>query len=163
MSKVKVTPELLADLRKKAEAATPGPWKWKKGETSVEHGSPDNDRSVVSFYELEYNENGQEAFEEAEGNAAHIAAANPAVVLALVQEIERLRAVEGELTAAYMVGYQDGKDVHRALLAAAPDLLAALEKAVADYGNPGGPWNVPSEPGAWIEMARNAIEKARDE
>lgn len=43
------------------------------------------------------------------------------------------------------------------LIAAAPDMLAALEKAVADYGRPGGPWNVPSEPGTWIAMARAAI------
>ena len=47
------------------------------------------------------------------------------------------------------------------LIAAAPDLLEALERAVQLYGQPGGPWNVPSEPGAWIEQARAAIAKAR--
>lgn len=36
-------------------------------------------------------------------------------------------------------------------------LIAALEKAVADYGKPGGPWNVPREPGTWIDMAHNAL------
>jgi hypothetical protein len=35
---------------------------------------------------------------------------------------------------------------------------AALEKAVADYGKPGGPWNIPSEPGAWLQMAREALK-----
>lgn len=45
--------------------------------------------------------------------------------------------------------------------AAAPDLYAALDKAVKDYGNPGGPWNVPSEPGTWIQMAKAALKKAR--
>jgi hypothetical protein len=49
------------------------------------------------------------------------------------------------------------------LIAAAPDMYAALEKAVSDYGNNGGPWNVPSEPGTWIEMAQSALSKARGE
>ena len=47
------------------------------------------------------------------------------------------------------------------LIAAAPDLLAALEKAVENYGEPGGPWNVPSDPGGWLDMARQAIRKAK--
>lgn len=36
-------------------------------------------------------------------------------------------------------------------------MRAALEKAVALYGQPGGPWNVPSEPGAWLAMAKEAL------
>ena len=55
----------------------------------------------------------------------------------------------------------DTSDQH--LIEAAPDLYAALEKAVADYGKPGGPWNVPSEPGTWLEMAKAALKKARGE
>ena len=52
-------------------------------------------------------------------------------------------------------------DKHNAsLISAAPDLYDALSKAVADYGKPGGPWNVPSEPGTWIDMAKKALEKA---
>lgn len=47
-----------------------------------------------------------------------------------------------------------------ALIAAAPDLLAALKEAVAAYGTPGGPWNVPSDPGGWISRAQAAIENA---
>lgn len=42
-------------------------------------------------------------------------------------------------------------------------LVEALEKAVEDYGKPGGPWNVPSEPGAWLAMAKVALAKARGE
>jgi len=42
-------------------------------------------------------------------------------------------------------------------------LVKALEKAVADYGKPGGPWNCPKEPGAWLAMARAALQKARGE
>lgn len=49
------------------------------------------------------------------------------------------------------------------LIAAAPDLLTSLEKAVEHYGKPGGPWNVPSEPGTWIADARAAIAKAKGE
>lgn len=49
------------------------------------------------------------------------------------------------------------------LYAAAPDMYEALEAAVSEYGKPGGPWNVPSEPGTWIDKARAALTKARGE
>ena len=49
------------------------------------------------------------------------------------------------------------------LIAAAPELYNALEKAVEDYGKPGGPWNDPSEPGTWLAMAQAALAKARGE
>jgi hypothetical protein len=45
-------------------------------------------------------------------------------------------------------------------IAISPILLKALQKAVADYGKPGGPWNVPSEPGTWLHMAQTAIANA---
>lgn len=47
-----------------------------------------------------------------------------------------------------------------ALIAAAPELLEALQYAVEKYGKEGGPWNVPSDPGGWLERSRAAIEKA---
>lgn len=46
------------------------------------------------------------------------------------------------------------------LIAAAPDLAEALKEAVDCYGKPGGPWNVPSDPGGWLERARAALRKA---
>lgn len=46
------------------------------------------------------------------------------------------------------------------LFVASPDMLDALKDAVELYGKPGGPWNVPSEPGSWIEKARAAIDRA---
>ena len=49
------------------------------------------------------------------------------------------------------------------LIAAAPDMYEALEMAILKYGKPGGPWNVPSEPGTWIDKAKAAIVKARGE
>lgn len=50
-----------------------------------------------------------------------------------------------------------------ALIAAAPDMYEALEMAILEYGKPGGPWNVPTEPGTWIDKAKAAIVKARGE
>jgi hypothetical protein len=44
---------------------------------------------------------------------------------------------------------------------AAHDLLEALEDAISLYGKPGGPWNVPSDPGGWLDRARKAVKKAR--
>ena len=67
---------------------------------------------------------------------------------------------------AHSVNHQDQEETAIAnanLITAAPDLYVALEKAVADYGKPRGPWNVPSEPGTWLEMAKNALKKARGE
>ena len=49
------------------------------------------------------------------------------------------------------------------LIAAAPDMYEALEMAILEYGKPGGPWNVPSKPGSWIDKAKTALKKARGE
>ena len=37
-------------------------------------------------------------------------------------------------------------------------LREALEEAVAMYGKPGGPWNVPGDAGGWLDRARKALE-----
>ena len=39
-------------------------------------------------------------------------------------------------------------------------LRDALEYAIEKYGSPGGPWNVPTDPGGWIDRARSAIAKS---
>jgi len=49
------------------------------------------------------------------------------------------------------------------LTTAAPELLEAFEYAVSKYGQDGGPWNVPSDPGGWLDHARAAIAKAKGE
>ena len=41
------------------------------------------------------------------------------------------------------------------------DLEAVLSETVALYGKPGGPWNIPSDPGGWLERARAVIDAAR--
>lgn len=40
-------------------------------------------------------------------------------------------------------------------------LYDVLEEAVSLYGKPGGPWNVPTDPGSWIAKAKKALKKAR--
>jgi hypothetical protein len=49
------------------------------------------------------------------------------------------------------------------LIAAAPELLEALEYAVSKYGKEGGPWNVPGDAGGWLDRSRKAIAKATGE
>lgn len=41
-------------------------------------------------------------------------------------------------------------------------LREALEEAVAMYGKPGGPWNVPGDAGGWISKARKALEAGNE-
>ncbi len=57
----------------------------------------------------------------------------------------------------------DETEANAYLIAAAPDMYEALEMAILEYGKPGGPWNVPSESGTWIDKAKAAIVKARGE
>lgn len=40
-------------------------------------------------------------------------------------------------------------------------LREALEEAVAMYGKPGGPWNVPGDTGGWLYRARKALEAGK--
>jgi len=78
--------------------------------------------------------------------------------------VDGIPDVDGKCVAnciCHIASTNDDKAANARLIASAPDLLAALEKAVADYGKPGGPWNVPREPGTWIWMAERAIEKAK--
>lgn len=39
-------------------------------------------------------------------------------------------------------------------------LVSSLTEAVSLYGRPGGPWNVPSDPGGWIYRAKEALRRA---
>lgn len=38
---------------------------------------------------------------------------------------------------------------------------AVLAETIAAYGNPGGPWNVPSDPGGWLSRAQEAFAAYR--
>ncbi len=61
----------------------------------------------------------------------------------------------------YLQSFEIAESKSSILISAAPDLLAALEAAISLYGTPGGPWNVPSDPGGWLEQARAAVAKAK--
>ena len=83
---IEITPELLNNLRQKAEAATEGPWN-RQGLASLlryaqKHGGPWNDD--------EYTDCSLPLPEEKD--ADYIAACNPAAILALIARIEELEA-----------------------------------------------------------------------
>lgn len=86
--KIEITPELLADLKARAGKATPGPWV----EFGLESGNGNSSYTVgtekpgLDICRL----NSQLYCKNCLCNAAYIAAASPAVVLALIEEIERL-------------------------------------------------------------------------
>ena len=74
----------------------------------------------------------------------------PFSVVATLDEEGRYGAIEG-----------DNAEANARLIAAAPDLLAVVEEAIERYGKPGGPWNVPTDPGGWMDRAKAAVTKAR--
>ena len=89
-----LTPEVLADLRAKAEKATPGPWPENYVWGAVRHIDRNVDRSLFCD-----DADGAMFSWDRDTDGYYIAAANPATVLALLDEIERLRT---ELTAALL-------------------------------------------------------------
>lgn len=82
----------------------------------------------------------------------------------IIDEIER-RGVKYEGVISSKVGtwpIRLEKQTGTEILKLAIDALTfALQKAVDQYGQPGGPWNVPSEPGTWIAEAKHALEMAK--
>ena len=57
-----------------------------------------------------------------------------------------------------MEDYADGLYMENERLRKANTAMnIALAKAIRDYGQPGGPWNVPGEPGTWLAMAKQAL------
>jgi len=85
MSQIEITPALLNDWRQKAEAATQGPWNRQSLASLLryaqKHDGPWNDDEYIDC-SLPLPK---------EEDAGYIAAASPAVMLALVAEVERLR------------------------------------------------------------------------
>ena len=91
-----------------------------------------------------------------------------------------IRAANGVLVASacWAIGDDRQTIANALLIAAAPDLARenarkdaelatlraecermrkALAYAIEKYGKPGGPWNVPSDPGGWLDLARAAL------
>ena len=88
---IKITPALLADMRKKAESATSGPW-------HIGYGGMDGDDYAVItslFWKNQICELVPRLYKRE--NAVYIATFSPAVVLGMVAEIERLRAENQKL------------------------------------------------------------------
>ena len=94
-----LTPLDLEELKRLAEAATPGPWTCQEGSTSYPECddkdfwaavlSP-NGRDVITLYERYGAKNDDR--KDYDFDAAFIAAANPATVLSLINQIEGMRA-----------------------------------------------------------------------
>jgi hypothetical protein len=57
-------------------------------------------------------------------------------------------------------GYPDIEAARNAakFLISGPLLLEQLQETIEMYGKPGGPWNIPSEPGEWITNARKTLK-----
>lgn len=70
------------------------------------------------------------------------------------------RYLDDESPEQILTKWHIDEDLLWRLKISAPDMYEALKKAIADYGHEGGPWNIPSEAGTWISMARAAIAKA---
>ena len=92
----RVTPEMLAELRRLAEAATPGPWyldgPWWYGDDDSAYcisTAEDAGRIAVTIAPPRYIFGGEREVRDA--NARFIAAANPAVVLALLDRLAHMR------------------------------------------------------------------------
>lgn len=91
-----LTPDEKADLRKAAEEATPGPWRAGANDTDCVFGDVNNPALMAPFFGrvlLRTNHH----FPRFEADARFIAAANPAVVIALLDENARLEAEVSEL------------------------------------------------------------------
>ncbi len=72
-------------LREAAEKATPGRWEYYPGNTSIEYNV---DSMVEDQGSIVYVDSGDFTQKQTDLNGAFIAAANPATVLALLDELE---------------------------------------------------------------------------
>lgn len=122
-------------LREAAEKATSGPWVYLPKNTSIEYdyGSDDSQGSIT------YMDSGDFTQKQTDLNGAFIAAANPATVLALLDELEakdkrisELEAREVKLPKPISVLHRrDLIDAHRSIYAY-PE--AEVNAALADAG-----------------------------
>lgn len=101
-----------AELKRLAEGATPGPWIAETGTDTVWVGPPKEWAAKVARiicpvdvgpgYKTEF-------VEQQQANAAFIVAANPAVVLELLSEIEGLKAERRNIVSHATMGTTDGE------------------------------------------------------
>ncbi|ENI2251677.1 ead/Ea22-like family protein [Escherichia coli] len=129
------------ELREAAEKATPGPWEYYPGNTSIEYNV---DSMVEDQGSIVYVDSGDFTQKQTDLNGAFIAAANPATVLALLDERERnlqyikRRDQENEniaLTVGKLRVELEGKDSKIANLTAERDALREGEMGDARHSN----------------------------
>lgn len=129
------------ELREAAEKATPGPWEYYPGNTSIEYNV---DSMVEDQGSIVYVDSGDFTQKQTDLNGAFIAAANPATVLALLDERERnqqyikSRDQENEeiaLTVGKLRVELEGKDSKIANLTAERDALREGEMGDARHSN----------------------------
>jgi len=61
--------------------------------------------------------------------------------------------------AAVKIAMKNNRPIEDAQSKRIAELESILKETVELYGKPGGPWNIPSDPGSWIEKARKALGK----
>ena len=121
MSQIKITPKLLNNLRQKAKAAGGNQWVIYESSDGIFIADA-NDREGPHLAEIWWPK-----------EANHITAANPAVVLALVAEVERLRGTQDELAETLsdvlrhtdLSGWKLGEQIEKD----ATDLLKRIKEA----------------------------------
>lgn len=127
-----MTQEQINELRKLAQAATPGAWVV-NDDPLVNEGAPhlmtEDGYAIADFWGNE----SSLGLKGNERNAAYIAAANPAAVLELIAEVDRQRGYADDLTIALESSEKQLKD-SRANDYTAMGYLADCRMAVGDNG-----------------------------
>src|SRR5690606_2803878 len=130
-----LTPDRLQELRRIAEAATPGPWRVNKyGPTrrimSIGAGKYGTD-PVIANVETFWSKREQEKYGDHGANAVHIATFDPPTVLALLDEIERLRK-EREVLAEVLTHVYTCEDCECALCPQGAELSYRAYRALGE-------------------------------
>lgn len=145
-----MTPDQLRELREKAEKATPGPWETAEtpgfGHDHAPYTVVNGDNEQIT--ECWDNTPGAWKPEQNEGNAAFIAAANPQTVIALLDEIERLREALNDKHSKLQVDANIEREYSNRLrqqltaMRAARDELAEIAKLAAhNHDKPRNHWD----------------------
>lgn len=93
--KIEITPELLADLKENAKKATAGPWFYGKDAENIGWQHPDSNRVYANLRNQNNTIYGilvtvNYHVKSCDHTASFIAAANPTVMLALIDKIDQL-------------------------------------------------------------------------
>lgn len=97
-------------LREAAEKATPGRWEYCQGNTSIEYNVDSMDEDQGSIV---YVDSGDFTQKQTDLNGAFIASANPATVLALLDELEAAEKRIAELEAREILLPERSSMLHR--------------------------------------------------